>query len=317
MDKLKQLLKIISPENKIFIQSHNYPDPDSIGSAVGLQFVLKNFGIKSKIIYFGRIFNKTVIDILEKYKVKLYNINDIQLKKSDKVIIVDTQLNNSNIKKLPADYIGEIDHHNIEKLSELPYSDLHPNIGACSTIIAQYLLKLKNVKIPAKIATMLLIGIFIDTNRLSRKVTKQDVKMVFNLFDYADIFFLNYITINSINIKDLKLFKYGIKSFERVNDSAIINIKKIDSPHLLAIVCDFFIQLKEINLVIGYAKVGKKILISVRSEVKRYQADKIARLISADRGNAGGHSNMAAGIIDNIKFKGGFSKYLKDLLAKI
>ena len=40
---------------KVFVQTHNFPDPDAIGAAFGLQQLLLHFGIESTLCYHGKI----------------------------------------------------------------------------------------------------------------------------------------------------------------------------------------------------------------------------------------------------------------------
>ena len=54
MTKLDELVSVINVEH-IYIQTHNFPDPDAISSAFGLQNLLFFKGIKSTICYKGKI----------------------------------------------------------------------------------------------------------------------------------------------------------------------------------------------------------------------------------------------------------------------
>ena len=53
---IDELLKVLKKSDKrIFIQTHDFPDPDAIASAFGLQNFMENFGISSQITYCGDI----------------------------------------------------------------------------------------------------------------------------------------------------------------------------------------------------------------------------------------------------------------------
>ena len=45
----------ILKNHTVFIQAHNFPDPDAISSAFGLQQFLAYYGIESSLCYDGRI----------------------------------------------------------------------------------------------------------------------------------------------------------------------------------------------------------------------------------------------------------------------
>ncbi len=315
--KLKQALKDVS---SVYIQTHNFPDPDAIAAAFALQFVLKQFNIKSRIIYSGFIASKTMKEMIKKLKIKVYHVNKINIDPLSGIILVDTQLSHENVTRLKAKYMGCIDHHEPgNKAGSHLFTDLQQDRGATSTIIGEYILDLKIKDIPSSVATAILIGIYIDTFRLSRKVSQADVRIVSELFPFADISFLNYLTVNNIDLKDLPKFQESINELKVMGDIGIINAKDLKSQQLLAILCDFFIQLREITLVIGYYSKKSKISISVRSEKKEYNASKIVSRITRKIGAGGGHTTMAAGIVDLslVRKNFNFENYLTDIIRKL
>ncbi len=319
MSKVNQLRKILKNEGFVYIQTHNFPDPDAIACAFGLQFVLKQFNIRSKIIYSGYIIDKTMNDMVRMLKIKIYHSHSVRIIKSSKIILVDTQLSHENVRKLDAQYIGCIDHHELGEKTSLIFCDLRPDMGASSTIIGQYILDLKIKKIPENIATAILIGIYIDTFRLSRKVTHIDVMIVDKLFPYVSMEFLSLLTINNIDLQDLNKFQQSIKDLKMINDIGIVKANAVKPHQLLAIICDFFMQLRELNLVIGYSIKKRKISISIRSEIKKYNASKIAGKITENIGSGGGHTSMAAGIVDRslVRKNFNFDKHLISIIKNL
>ena len=51
IEKLAELCR----HKTVYIQTHNFPDPDAIASAFGLQKLLKHYGVDSTLCYAGRI----------------------------------------------------------------------------------------------------------------------------------------------------------------------------------------------------------------------------------------------------------------------
>ena len=47
MKDLQQLVELCKDHN-VYIQTHNFPDPDAIASAYGLKKLLSHYGINSK-----------------------------------------------------------------------------------------------------------------------------------------------------------------------------------------------------------------------------------------------------------------------------
>ena len=54
MADIKELIDICKGQH-VYIQTHNFPDPDAIASAFGLQNLFKNFDIQSTLCYEGKI----------------------------------------------------------------------------------------------------------------------------------------------------------------------------------------------------------------------------------------------------------------------
>ena len=54
MSKLNDLVALFQG-CPVYIQTHNFPDPDAIASAFGLQKLLAACGVESKLCYDGRI----------------------------------------------------------------------------------------------------------------------------------------------------------------------------------------------------------------------------------------------------------------------
>ena len=69
MNCLEEVIASISTE-RVFIQTHNFPDPDAIACAYGLSELLKAKGIDAEICYKGSI-DRTVTAKM----VRLLNIN--------------------------------------------------------------------------------------------------------------------------------------------------------------------------------------------------------------------------------------------------
>ena len=53
--------------HKIYIQTHNFPDPDAISTAYGLQAFLKAYNIDSTICYDGKIDQLSTSRMLENF----------------------------------------------------------------------------------------------------------------------------------------------------------------------------------------------------------------------------------------------------------
>lgn len=102
MTKLDELVKQINREH-VYIQTHNFPDPDAIASAFGLQELLKNRGIHSTICYKGKIDRYSTDKLREILDIKLENLEDLDSKLTEDLNMghISTKLTMSSLIHKP------------------------------------------------------------------------------------------------------------------------------------------------------------------------------------------------------------------------
>lgn len=293
--KSKQLLELLKNEKHVFIQTHDFPDPDAVASAFGLQYILKQLNIKSKIVFEGLLQTNPIERMIGELGIKLTHSKKINMKASDKVIIVDGCKGNNNVTDQRGDVIAVIDHHQVLQPDNVPFIDIRSDYGACSTMITLYAHEY-GIKLPAKVATALGLGIHIDTHSFTRHVHNNDLKAYQILFKSMDHMRVSSILRNNI-------FENDLKFYSDAQDAAIIKsgfcfcfLKKGCSQNLLGIMADFFLSVDEINFVVLCAKRDDKIIFSARSENPRWNAAIILRKALINIGKGGGHKDMAGAI---------------------
>lgn len=74
MTKLEEIISCIKG-NSVYVQMHNFPDPDAIASAYGMKYLLRAEGIDAQIVYKGSIENTVTAKM-----VKLLNIDILEVK---------------------------------------------------------------------------------------------------------------------------------------------------------------------------------------------------------------------------------------------
>ena len=180
--KLPELCK----GRKIYIQTHNFPDPDAIASAFGLQKLFEYYGIESVLCYEGRIDKLSVKKMTDILDIDVFSYEEIrnQMSDDDWIICVDAQKNGGNIKDFVGIEFACIDHHPVFSKETYLYEDIRM-VGSCATLIADYYKEL-NVLMDANVATALLYGMRMDTMQFSRGVTELDIEMFAFLFSRAD-----------------------------------------------------------------------------------------------------------------------------------
>jgi nanoRNase/pAp phosphatase (c-di-AMP/oligoRNAs hydrolase) len=296
MKKIKKLIKLIKSEKIVYIQPHNFPDPDGIASAFGLCELIKSQGIASKILYYGALQRSIMLSMIDQMAIDIEAVEEGILSISDKVIVVDCSPVNSNVMPLGGTIIGVIDHHEFTKSDKYPFTDVRPEVGATSSIITSYFDELKII--PTKhIATALAVGINIDTAYLTRKVTKFDIDMYSKIISLVDIDLMRFIVINNLELKDIGYIRQALDNFRTKNNFLCANIGENLESNFTGIMSDFFLSLKEIDFVVIYTKIQTGYIISVRNLDKNWNAALVVREALEGIGTGGGHKHMAGGFI--------------------
>ncbi len=283
--------------HRVYLQTHNFPDPDAISSAFGLQQYLKYYGISSMICYVGSIDRFNTRKMMDAFGIEIYSYDEIaDMQPEDYIVHVDCQKPNANTTDLPGDEVACVDHHPIfEKTREYRYQDIRIT-GACASIVAYYYAD-TDTPIEENVATALAYGIKMDTDDLIRGVTQLDMDMMSYLFCHADWKKLSSMYNSTIEFQDLMAYGAAIENIE-VFDSVGFTYMPFECPNsLVAIISDFVLSLDVVDISVVYSVNAAGIKFSVRSEKTGVDAGKWIHEALRDVGSGGGHATMAGGFI--------------------
>lgn len=293
---MKDIHKLVSilKGSRVFIQMHNYPDPDAIGSAFGLQKLLEHFDIHAVICYDGETERISATSMLTNFNIEIVPYQSIHgMNMDDKVVIVDAQKYNSNLTDIDGDEVACIDHHPTEQDCEYAYKEV-TLVGACASLIAQHYFD--NDIIPERdVASALIYGIKMDTEGFTRGVTQLDIAMYGKLFPYADNDLLNRMRLNTMEMDDLAAYGSAIRNIKVFNNVGYAFIPFACQDALVAMISDFILALHVVEFSVVYAVRGSGYKFSVRSEIPALHAGQIIHNALSAYGNGGGHACMAGG----------------------
>ncbi len=280
----------------VYIQTHNYPDPDAVASGLGLQRFLELHGIDSRLCYDGSIDKLNTRLMLDYFKVEVIHANQLlNMSEDDYIITVDSQKYNANLTDLPGEEVGCIDHHPTFIPCEYQYKDVRIT-GACATLIAQYF-KESNTPMDTRTATALIYGIRVDTNNLLRGVTALDIEMYEYLFEYLDQGLLARMYNSTLELSDLQAYGAAIENIRIFDNVGFAQIPFDCADALVAMVADFILGIAVVEFCVVYCVRADGLKLSVRSEVSSLNAGLIIRRALDGIGLAGGHATMAGGFI--------------------
>ncbi len=283
--------------HRLYIQTHNFPDPDAIASAYGLQKLLALYGISSRLCYDGRIDKLSASKMLEAFGIQMVSYASLlpELCEEDYIICVDTQKHGGNVTDFVGDEVACIDHHPTFVPMEYRYQNIRIT-GACATLIAEYYAALG--KTPDRdVATALLYGLKMDTLQFTRGVTQEDIAMFAFLFPHCDQEVLSDLERNNMEFADLKAYGAAIDSIEIYDKVGFSSIPFSCPDAMIAILSDFILSLIEVETAVVFSFREDGIKLSVRSEDESIDAGQLIYRALLGIGNGGGHAEMAGGMI--------------------
>lgn len=318
MIDLEKIISIVK-DNHIYIQMHNFPDPDAIASAYGLQNLLAHKQINSTICYKGKADCGSMNAMIRLLGINIVEYSELSnMTEAAKIILVDAQKGNANIIDMPGEEIICIDHHPTYEQADYIYSDIRPEVGACASIIAQYFFD-NDVIIDKNVATALLYGIKIDTANMTRGVSELDLDMFYRIYGLADKKLISELDNSVLRQTDLKHYANAIESINTINRISFANTG-VDCPDaIIASISDFIMQLDTTDITVVYSIKRDGIKISFRSS-NGFNVGKAANKALSGIGSGGGHENMAGGFVWYDKevdrpFEN--TEYIKQLLNEI
>jgi nanoRNase/pAp phosphatase (c-di-AMP/oligoRNAs hydrolase) len=290
----------ILPASSVLIVPHDFPDPDSIGAAMGVQLLLKHLGVEKCDIAFagfiGRAENRAMVELLE---IQHLNLNKIDTAAYDKIITVDTLPNNGNVSINDVSIVDVvIDHHPVMELEKHPNTlyEIHTDVGATSTLVCIYL-TLENVLIPAKVATALFYGIKTDTNDMARNCHDVDISCYKKLFDLIEHKTLSHIESPQREKEYFSLLHSAAEDLKFYETVAYSHLGIVTVPDYVPEMADIFHSMKELEWIVCSAIFGDLLIFSIRSKTDMRAGNRARRIARALGGSGGGHPTMSAGRI--------------------
>ena len=295
-EKADKFRSIIENEKHIYIQMHNFPDHDAIAGAYGLKVFLYYFGVESTIIYDGLIARADLKKMVLHLDIEVHHCSEFEFKSSDRIVVVDGNKNNKNVTRLKGDQFAVIDHHQIMEDVDVEFADIRPELGASSTLVYYYLSHFR-IPVPRNLATAFMVGLLIDTNKMTRSVSSCDLEVYYSLYFKCNIENTHSIVRNCIGYDDLEYYQRAIDSLRIERNFGFCFLKEGCNPGLLGIIGDFILSLAEVEFVVICADNSHIINFSLRNESSEWNAASIICDALKGTGFGGGHSDLAGGYV--------------------
>ncbi len=292
--------------DRIYIQCHDNPDADAIGSAFGLYSYFKAQGKDVRIIYSGRnrIQKSNLVLMVEKLSIPMeyFDTEKDEIPADALLITTDCQYGAGNVKHIDAGHVAIIDHHQVE-IDNVPESLIRPGLGSCSTIVWE-LLKEENFDFEANenVGTALYYGLYSDTNQLSEIRNPLDMDMRDEIRHNESLIFLfrnSNLSLQELEVAGVAMINYR---YDEDHHFGVVQTEPCD-PNILGLISDFLLQVDVVQTCLVYNENPDGYKISVRSCVREVNAGELAGFLTEGIGSGGGHFEKAGGFVSKSLFE--------------
>jgi nanoRNase/pAp phosphatase (c-di-AMP/oligoRNAs hydrolase) len=299
LQRSDQFLAGLQHASSVSFVSHVHPDPDSLGSMMGLAHLVETkLGKPVRLTRDGLISRAENRAMVEMLGVDLEPIEDIVWKEREALVMVDSQPNTGRHNFDPTvPLYAVIDHHDTPgDVDDIPFVDVRRGIGATCSLVTNYLIE-QEVTVPQRLATGLLYGIDTELGGFPREASDLDESALLYLYPLADKDLLAEIRNARLPQTYFECMLHALQS-SFIYDRLIISwVSELPQPELAAEVVDFLIRFDEVDWAVCVGVFQDKLVISVRSALPHAGAGEMLRQVVGKMGKAGGHDRRAGGTV--------------------
>jgi nanoRNase/pAp phosphatase (c-di-AMP/oligoRNAs hydrolase) len=300
--RMEALRAVLQGCRRLLVMTHNNPDPDSLGGAVGLQeFARKAVGVDSRFAITGRILRAENQAMVRELGIQMDRLETLDLSTFDRVALVDTQPGFGHTfvpPELGVDIV--LDHHvcadGTAKLDDVAFVDVRPDVGATSSMVSGHLLE-AGVTPSREVATALAYGIKTDTADLSRNVSDLDLRAYDYLFPHVDRQRLVAICSPRLPAAYFQTLKDALTKVRLYDGVTLCSLGRTSSAEMVAEVADLLLRMEGVRAVFCGGLVGGAYYVSVRTEIGGDAWKLLRDAMDGENGSCGGHGSVAGGAI--------------------
>ncbi len=294
-----QFLAGLEQFSSVTFISHVHPDPDSLGSMLGLAHLVETCLRKPTRLtrdgLISRAENRAMVELLG---IRLESVENLTWREDEAAVMVDSQPHTGrhNLDRGVPLY-AVIDHHDTPgDLSDVAFVDVRKGLGATCSVVASYLME-QDIAIPPRLATGLLYGIETELTGYPREASALDDSALLYLYPLADKDLLARIRNARLPQAYFECILQALQS-SFIYDRLIISwVNELHQPELAAQVVDFLIRFEEVDWAVCAGVYQDQLVLSARTTVRGARAGEVLRQVVGKLGRAGGHDRRAGGTV--------------------
>ncbi len=301
-ERTKALLGVLASRKRLLVLTHTNPDPDSMGSALGLGYLAQQrFRMESRFGLMGRVMRAENQAMVRCLGIDPVPVARLDVDSFDCLALVDSQPGFGHTILPPNRKIDiVVDHHAPPDAegatAEVSFADVRTEVGATSSIVTSYLMD-SGLRVAPLVATALFYGIRTDTADLARNASPLDVAAYEFLRDKVDRGKLAEITNPPLPLTYFQALRDALNNIRIYDNLVLCSLGKVSSPEMVAEVADLLVRLQGVQTVFCGGLAGTTYYVSVRDDVEDRDAWHLIRDAFDGEGSFGGHGTIAGGSV--------------------
>ncbi|MCS6978265.1 MAG: DHH family phosphoesterase [Gemmatales bacterium] len=294
-----RFLNAVAGFKSVVFLSHVNPDPDSLGSMLGLAHLVRNrLHLPTRLTrdgFIGRAENQALVRCLD---IELEPIENVEWEAGQAVVMVDSQPHTGR-HTLPDNLkiTAVIDHHDTPgDCSGVTFADVRSTVGATCTLVTEYLLE-QHVPLTPRVATALYYGIDSELAGYPREGGPLDDAAMQFLYPHVDKDKLAYIRNARLPHEYYETLLVALQNAFLYDRLILSWAGELSRPESVAEIADLLVRFEEIDWALCHGVYEQQILLSLRTARPRAQAGIVLQRIVDGLGKAGGHHRRAGGAI--------------------
>ena len=298
MGRVDELIEYLQGHTSLDIVCHDNPDPDAIASATALQWIAENVGVPDvRILYGGQISHQQNRAMVHQFGLDCVPVTSTTVTDTDLVAFVDHAIPGEHSQLPPGTNVDiVVDHHEYDTPVLAEFVDLRPYTGATSTILTEYLYAVTNPP-PVFLASMLLFALHRERLDHVRNPTHLEYEAATLLQNHASQSMINKLYSAQFSPATVNAVGEAIRNRKVRGRSLVSWVGRVPERDALPQAANFLINLNGIDNDLVYGITGSEIHLSARSQDPAIQLDRVVNEVVGHRGRAGGHEDMAGGVI--------------------
>ncbi len=298
-ESLRKIDRVLEPGKHLLIVGHTNPDPDAIACTSSLKYIAeKRYGLEASVAYGGSIGRAENQAMIKELNIQMKQIGKINWSKYDRVALVDTQPGSGN-NVLPENIKCSLvlDHHPPRKKRKSDLSFIHPELGALSTMLIEWL-NIMDIEIPSDLATALVYAINSESQNLNREVHKRDINAYLQVFVRANLKKLGRIMTPQLPRQYFLSVAKTLQKAVTYRNLVVAHLGDVTSAEIISEMADFLVRHDRISWSFCTGRLKNRLIISLRSRLSKSEAGKMVQKLVKNSRTVGGHGMSAGGYID-------------------